>query len=81
MQCACGFMNPAKQYAKEDLGVFDIAVIKSHVEARSRMNTTPPFPVTQKSESTGFAEQKKFGLPGFTDCPKEIHVPAGEYEV
>lgn len=81
MQCACGFMNPAKQYAGEDLGASDIAVIKSHVGSPFPDEYHATISGYTKSESTGFAEQKKFGLPGFTDYPKEIHVPAGEYEV
>lgn len=34
-----------------------------------------------KNESNGAGEQKKFGLPGFTDFPSEIHLLAGEYDV
>ena len=74
-------MNPAKQHAKEDLGASDIAVIKSHVGSPFSDEYHATISGYTKSESAGFAAQKKFGLPGFTDYPKEIHVPAGEYEV
>lgn len=55
--------------------------IKSHVGSPFSDEYHATISGYTKSESTGFAEQKKFGLPGFTDYPKEIHVPAGEYEV
>jgi hypothetical protein len=81
MLCSCGFMTPVKQYAGEGLAASDVAVIKSHVGSPFSGEYHATISGYTKNVSTGVAEQKKFGLPGFTDYPKEIHVLAGEYEV
>ena len=74
-------MTPAKQYAGDGLGASDIAVIKSYVGNPFSDEYHATITGYTKNEPTGPGEQKKFGLPGFTDYPSEIHVLAGEYEV
>ena len=81
MLCSCGFMTPVKQYAGDGQGASDIAVIKSYVENPFSDEYHATIIGYTKNEPTGPGEQKKFGLPGFTDYPSEIHVLAGEYEV
>jgi len=81
MLCSCGFMTPAKQYAGDGLGTSDIAVIKGYLGNPFSDEYHTTITGYKKHESIGPGEQKKFGLPGFTDYPSEIHVLAGEYEI
>jgi len=81
MLCSCGFMTPAKQYAGDSKGVTDIAVLQSYVGTPFGDEYHATITGYTKIESNGPGEQKKFGLPGFTDYPSEIHVLPGEYEV
>ena len=79
--CSCGFMTTTKQYEGDRLGVADVAVIKSHLGKPFSDEYHATISGYRRNESTGVGEQKKLGLPGFTDYPDEIHVLAGEYEV
>ncbi|MEQ1637860.1 MAG: hypothetical protein ABL903_14340 [Methylococcales bacterium] len=79
--CSCGFMTPAKQYAGDDLGAADIAVIQSDVGVPFADDYHTTIIGYKKLEPNGLGEQKQFGLPGFTDYPSEIHVLPGEYEL
>ncbi|MEQ1531511.1 MAG: hypothetical protein ABL925_19525 [Methylococcales bacterium] len=81
MLCSCGFMTPVKQYAGDSLGAADIVVIQSYVGTPFADDYHATIIGYTKIESNGSGEQKKFGLPGFTDYPNEIHVLPGEYEV
>lgn len=81
MLCSCGFMTPAKQYAGDSQGATDIAVIQSYVGNPFADEYHATITGYTKIGSTGPGERKKFGLPGFTDYPSEIHVLPGEYEV
>ena len=81
MLCSCGFMTPAKQYAGETLSPSDVAVIKGYLGTPFSGDYHATIIGYTKNESSGSGERKKFGLPGFTDYPNEIHVKAGEYEV
>jgi hypothetical protein len=81
MLCSCGFMTPVKQYAGDQLRPSDVAVIKSYEGAPFSGDFHATITGYTRSESNGSGEHKKFGLPGFTDYPNEIHVLAGEYEV
>lgn len=81
MLCSCGFMTPAKQYASDSLAETDIAVIQSYVGVPFSDEYHATITGYTKIESNGSGEQKKFGVPGFTDYPSEIHVLPGEYEV
>lgn len=77
----CGFMTPAKQYAGAVQGVAGIAVVKGFVGKPFSDDFHATIRGYTKRESAGLAEQKQFGLPGFTDYPSEIQVLAGEYQV
>ncbi len=81
MLCSCGFMTPVKQYAGDSLGVSDIAVIQAYEGNPFADEYHATIIGYKKMVSNGLGEQKEFGLPGFTDYPKEIHVLPGEYEV
>jgi hypothetical protein len=78
---ACGFMTPAKQYAGDVHDVTGIALIKGHMGIPFSGDYHATITGFTKVEPTGPGEQKKFGLPGFTDYPSEIQVLAGEYKV
>jgi len=79
--CACGFMTPAKQYVGDVRNVSGIALIKGHVGIPFSDEYHATIAGYAKVEPAGPGEQKKFGLPGFTDYPSEIQVLAGDYRV
>ncbi len=81
MLCSCGFMTPAKQYAGDALRLSDVAAIKGYLGTPFSGDYHATIIGYTKIEVSGPGERKKFGLPGFTDYPNEIHVRAGEYEV
>lgn len=78
---ACGFMTPAKQYAGDVQGASGIAIIKGYVGKPFSDDFHATIRGYSKLDSTGPGEEKKFGIPGFTDYPSEIQVLAGEYKV
>jgi hypothetical protein len=78
---ACGFMTPAKQYAGDVRNVSGIALIKGHMGIPFSDEYHATIEGYAKVEPAGPGEQKKFGLPGFTDYPSEIQVLAGDYKV
>ena len=76
---ACGFMTPAQQYAGDQKDVSEIAVIQSHhgkLLGDDYHATISGF--SYKPES-GPSVVKRFGLPGFTDYPREIQLDPGNY--
>jgi hypothetical protein len=81
MLCACGFMTPVQQYAGDVRDASGIAVIQGHVGNPFSDEYHATITGYTKMESPGPGEQRKFGIPGFTDYPSEIHVIAGEYRV
>ena len=74
-------MTPVKQYAGDRREVNEIAVIQSYVGNPFADEYHATISGYTKIEATDFSESRKFGLPGFTDYPKEIHVLPGEYQV
>jgi hypothetical protein len=78
---ACGFMTAAKQYAGDVQDASGIAVIKGFVGKPFSDDFHVTIRGYSKLESSGPGEEKKFGIPGFTDYPSEIQVLAGEYKV
>jgi hypothetical protein len=78
---ACGFMTPTKQYAGDVQGASGIAVIKGFAGKPFSDDFHATIRGYSKFESSGSGEQKQFGIPGFTDYPREIQVLAGEYKV
>jgi hypothetical protein len=81
MLCSCGFMTPAKQHAGDTVSPSDVAVLKGYLGTAFSGDYHATIIGYTKNESNGPGERKKFGLPGFTDYPNEIHVLAGRYEV
>lgn len=81
MLCSCGFMTTAKQYAGDRKGVSAIAVIQGYEGTLFADEYHATIIGYTKIEASGPSESKKFGLPGFTDYPSEIHVLPGKYEV
>jgi hypothetical protein len=72
--CSCGFMTPSQQYTGDRKDVADIAVIQSYHGSLSGEE----YHATISGYSTKFEAGphvvKRFGLPGFTDYPREIHL-------
>jgi hypothetical protein len=81
MLAACGFMTPAKQYAGEVQGAAGIAVIKGIVGKPFADDYHATIRGYSKIDSSGSAEHRQFGIPGFTDYPNEIQLLAGTYNV
>lgn len=77
--CSCGFMTPTQQYAGEQKASSDIAVLQSYVGS--------PLGDEHHATISGYAYKidtvkpviQRFGLPGFTDYPREIHLNPGSY--
>ncbi len=77
--CACGFMTPARQYPGEVKPASEIAVIQSYQGS--------PLGDEYHATISGYASRpaaaapdgKRFGLPGFTDYPREIQLNPGSY--
>ena len=78
---ACGFMTPTKQYAGDVQGTTGIAVIKGFIGKPFSDDFHTTIRGYSKLDTTGPGEEKQFGIPGFTDYPREIQVLAGEYKV
>ena len=78
---ACGFMTPAKQYAGDVQEVTGVASIKAHLGIPFSDDYHATITGFTKIEPAGSGEHKRFGLPGFTDYPREIQVLAGAYKV
>ena len=78
---ACGFMTPAKQYSGDVQEASGVAVIKGFVGKPFSDDFHTTIRGYSKLDDAGSGEQKQFGIPGFTDYPREIHVLAGEYKV
>lgn len=78
---ACGFMTPAKQYAGDIRPESGVAVVKGYLGVPFSDDYHATVMGYTKKESGESGEQKKFGLPGFTDYPGEIHVLPGDYSV
>ncbi len=72
-------MTPAQQYAGEQKASSDIAVLQSYVGS--------PLGDEYHATISGYAYKidtvkpviQRFGLPGFTDYPREIHLNPGSY--
>ena len=74
-------MTPVKQYAGDVQDPPRIAVVKGYVGNPFSDEYHTTITGYTKLESSGLGEQRKFGIPGFTDYPSEIHLLAGEYSV
>lgn len=78
---ACGFMTPAKQYDGDVQGLSGVAVIKGNIGIPFSDDYHATILGITAVTPSGIGEERKFGIPGFTDYPREIQVLAGMYEV
>ena len=76
---ACGFMTPAKQYAGEPKAASEIAVIQSYQGSPLGDEYHATISGYSTHPETGAPTVKHFGLPGFTDYPREIRLNPGVY--
>jgi hypothetical protein len=79
MLCSCGFMTPAQQYAGAQKDVSEIAVIQSYLGSPLGDEYHATIAAYSHRLETGASVVKRFGLPGFTDYPREIRLNPGDY--
>jgi hypothetical protein len=77
--CSCGFMTPAQQYAGDRKEVSEIAVIQSYHGSPVGEEYHATISGYSTKPETGPSVVKHFGLPGFTDYPREIQLNPGHY--
>jgi hypothetical protein len=77
--CSCGFMTPAQQYAGDRKGVSEIAVIQSYQGSPLGDEYHATISSYATKLEAGPSVVKRFGLPGFTDYPREIQLNPGVY--
>lgn len=77
--CACGFMTPAQQYAGERKDASEIAVIQSYIGSPLGEEYHATISGYSYKPEAGTSRVKHFGLPGFTDYPREIRLNPGSY--
>ncbi len=77
--CACGFMTPAQQYAGDQKAVSEIAVIQSYHGSPLGDEYHATISGYATKHEAGPSVVKRFGLPGFTDYPREIQLNPGVY--
>jgi hypothetical protein len=77
--CSCGFMTPAQQYAGERKNASEIAVIQSYQGSPLGNEYHATISGYSYKIETGSPVVKHFGLPGFTDYPREIQLNPGNY--
>lgn len=76
---SCGFMTPAQQYAGAPKPSSEVAVIQSYVGSPFGDEYHATISGYSTPLETGAALVKRFGLPGFTDYPREIQLNPGNY--
>ena len=77
--CSCGFMTPAQQYAGDRKDVSEIAVIQSYHGSPLGEDYHATISGYYYKPEAGPSVVKRFGLPGFTDYPREIQLNPGSY--
>jgi hypothetical protein len=77
--CSCGFMTLAQQYAGDRKGTSEIAVIQSYHGTLLGEEYHATISGYSSKPETGPSVVKRFGLPGFTDYPREIQLNPGVY--
>jgi hypothetical protein len=77
--CSCGFMTPAQQYAGVRKGMSEIAVIQSYHGSPLGEEYHATISGYFYRPEAGPTVVKRFGLPGFTDYPREIRLNPGVY--
>ena len=76
---SCGFMTPAQQYAGDRKDVSEIAVIQSYHGSPLGDEYHATISGYSYKPEAGPSVVKRFGLPGFTDYPREIQLNPGNY--
>ena len=76
---SCGFMTPAQQYAGDRKDVSEIAVIQSYHGSPLGDEYHATISGYSYKPEAGPSVVKRFGLPGFTDYPREIQLNPGSY--
>jgi len=77
--CSCGFMTPAQQYTGDRKNVAEIAVIQSYHGSPLGDEYHATISGYAYKPEAGPSVVKRFGLPGFTDYPREIQLNPGNY--
>ena len=76
---SCGFMTPAQQYAGERQVMSEIAVLQSYQGSLLGEEYHATISGYSTKPEMGSPVVKRFGLPGFTDYPREIQLNPGVY--
>ena len=77
--CSCGFMTPAQQYAGEKKDASSIALIQSYIGSPLGDEYHATISGFSYKPENGPLVTKHFGLPGFTDYPREMELSPGSY--
>jgi len=77
--CSCGFMTPAQQYAGERKEMSEIALIQSYQGSPMGEEYHATISGYSYKPEAGPSVVSRFGLPGFTDYPREIQLNPGVY--
>jgi hypothetical protein len=77
--CSCGFMTPAQRYAGERKATSEIALIQSYHGSPLGEEYHATISDYSTKPETGSSVVKRFGLPAFTDYPREIRLTPGNY--
>jgi hypothetical protein len=76
---SCGFMTPAQQYGGAERNTSDIAVIHSYIGSLVGDEYHATISGFSYQPEAGAPVVRHFGLPGFTDYPREVHLNPGRY--
>jgi hypothetical protein len=79
--CSCGFMTPAQQYEGERKNSSEIALIQTYLGSPFGDEYHATISAYSSKPETGTPIVKRFGLPGFTDYPREIQLNPGSYSL
>lgn len=77
--CSCGFMTPAQQYEGPRQANSEIAVVQSYHGSPLGDEYHATISGYATKPEAGPSVVKHFGLPGFTDYPREIQLRPGSY--
>ena len=78
---SCGFMTPSQQYAGDRKAASEIAVIQSYHGSPLGDEYHATISGYSYKPEAGSPVIKRFGLPGFTDYPREIQLNPGNYDL
>lgn len=76
---SCGFMTPAQQYAGEQKASTEVAVVQSYHGSLFGDEYHATISGYAYTNDDDVRMVKRFGLPGFTDFPREIQLNPGDY--